>query len=226
MQDEMERRKVLGRKYSGGSIFASRLVCADCGEFYGAKTWHSNTKYRKTAWRCTNKYDGEERCGTPSLNEGTIKERFIEAVNAIVLDKEAVLEDCRIMRDVASDCTAIDAELAVLLQEIEVVTELTRRCIDENSRTAQNQTEFEAKYNGFVERYEKATVRVEELQTMRRQKERSADRIGEFMFDIGELNEPIQQFDEGLWLGLVERVLVHSDGRLVFQFTGGFESVA
>ena len=43
--------------------------------------------------------------------------------------------------------------------------------------------------------------------------------------DINELNEPIQQFDDGLWLALVERVLVHSDGLMTFQFIGGFETI-
>lgn len=224
VQDELERRKALGRKYSGTSIFATRLVCADCGEFFGAKTWHSNDKYRKTIWRCTHKYNGEDRCTTPNLNEETIQERFVDAVNSIVRDKAAVMEDCRIMRDVASDCTAIDEELTALLQEIEIVTELTRRCIDENSRAAQDQKEFEVRYNGYVDRYEKASARVTELQTQRREKERAANSIGDFMFDIGELNEPIQQFDEGLWLALVERVLIHGDGRMDFQFTGGFET--
>ena len=123
-----------------------------------------------------------------------------------------------------SDCTEIDAELTALLQEIEVVTELTRRCIDENSRNAQDQTEFEVRYNGYVERYEKASSRITKLQTLRKEKERAANNIGDFMFDINELSEPIQQFDEGLWLALVERVLVHSNGRLTFRFTGGFET--
>lgn len=35
-----------------------------------------------------------------------------------------------------------------LLEEIDVVTELTKRCIAENSQTAQNQEEYAAQYNG------------------------------------------------------------------------------
>jgi len=88
----------------------------------------------------------------------------------------------------------------------------------------EDQTEFEVRYNGYVERYEKASSRIIELQTLRKEKERAANNIGDFMFDINELSEPIQQFDEGLWLALVERVLVHSNGRLTFRFTGGFET--
>lgn len=54
-----------------------------------------------------------------------------------------------------TDCTGIDTEIESLLEEIDVVTGLTKRCIAENSQTAQNQEEYTARYNGFVERYEK-----------------------------------------------------------------------
>ena len=45
--NEIARRKRMGRKYSGASVLASRLICADCGDFYGTKVWHSNSKYRR-----------------------------------------------------------------------------------------------------------------------------------------------------------------------------------
>ena len=44
VQVEIARRKSLGRKYSGNSVFGARLVCGDCGGFYGAKTWNSTNK--------------------------------------------------------------------------------------------------------------------------------------------------------------------------------------
>ena len=50
VQAELARRKGLGHRYSGGSIFASRIVCGDCGAFYGPKVWHSNRKYRRIIW--------------------------------------------------------------------------------------------------------------------------------------------------------------------------------
>ena len=52
VQAEIARRKQLGRNYSGSGIFASKLICGDCGGFYGQKVWHSNDPYRKTIWRC------------------------------------------------------------------------------------------------------------------------------------------------------------------------------
>ena len=52
--------------------------------------------------------------------------------------KDALLEDCRIMQDHLTNCSAIDAELDELLREIAVVTELTQRCIQENAQSAQS----------------------------------------------------------------------------------------
>lgn len=50
VQEEMERRKKLGRRYRSGSLFSCRIICGDCGEFYGPKVWNSNSKYRRTIW--------------------------------------------------------------------------------------------------------------------------------------------------------------------------------
>ena len=69
------------------------------------------------------------------------------------------------MQATLTDCTGIDTEIESLLEEIDVVTELTKRCIAENSQTAQNQEEYAARYNGFVERYEKAKAQLEQLRT-------------------------------------------------------------
>ena len=74
------------------------------------------------------------------------------ALNAIIESKDNILEDCRLMQVTMTDCTGIDTEIESLLEEIDVVTELTKRCIAENSQTAQNQEEYAARYNGFEER--------------------------------------------------------------------------
>ena len=42
------------------------------------------------------------------------------------------------MQATLTDCTGIGTEIESLLEEIDVVTELTKRCIAENSQMAQN----------------------------------------------------------------------------------------
>ena len=67
VQAELARRKIIGKAYSGTSVFSSRLVCADCGDFFGQKVWHSTDAYRKEIWRCNHKFDGDKQCSTPHL---------------------------------------------------------------------------------------------------------------------------------------------------------------
>ena len=83
-----------------------------------------------------------------------------------------------------TDCTGIDTEIESLLEEIDVVTELTKRCIAENSQMAQNQEEYAARYNGFVERYEKAKAQLEQLRATKATREAQAEAIGAFMFEV------------------------------------------
>ena len=222
VQTEFERRKRISRQYSGKSIFSSRIICGDCGSFFGSKVWNSTSKYRRVIWQCNGKFKGYHKCETPHLDEETIKARFVTALNAIIDSKDTILEDCRLMQSTLTDCTGIDKEIQTLLEEIEVVTELTKRCIAENSQTAQNQEEYAARYNGFVERYEKAKTRVEELRSIKNARQAQADAIGAFMFEVQEL-DTLSEFDEKLWLTVIDTVTVHADGRMTFKFQGGTE---
>ena len=222
VQAEIARRKRISRHYSGKSIFSSRIICGDCGSFYGPKVWNSTDKYRRAVWQCNEKFHGEKKCATPHLDEETIKERFITALNAVLDDKDDILEDCRLMQTALTDCTGIDTEIESLLEEIDVVAELTNRCIAENSQTAQNQEEYAARYNGFVERYEKAKAQLEQLRTAKAAREAQAESIGAFMFEVRELDN-ITEFDKKLWLTVIDTVIVHADGQMTFKFQGGTE---
>ena len=225
VQNEMARRKALGRSYSGNSVFATRLVCADCGSFFGAKVWHSTDKYRRVIWQCNHKFNGK-KCETPTLAEETIKERFLTAVNSLVENRDALLEDCRLIQKTLTDCNEIDARLDTLMQEIEVVSELTKRCIEENAQNAQDQDAYAERYNGLVERYERTKAEVDDLQRRKAERQAKAENIGAFMFELVERQDAITEFDDRLWLATVDKATVYSDGRLVFLFQNGTEVTA
>lgn len=60
VQQELERRKSSRGRHSGVHLFSGKIRCGQCGEWYGSKVWHSNSKYRRVIWQCNHKYDGEE----------------------------------------------------------------------------------------------------------------------------------------------------------------------
>lgn len=109
-----------------------------------------------------------------------------------------------------------------LLEELDMVVELTKRCVDENSSTTLDQGDYLARYNGLVGRYDKAQDRVKELERKRTEQMAKADAIGGFMFRLRELDQPMDHFDERLWLDVIDRVVVHRDG-LTFKFQNGKE---
>ncbi len=221
VQAEIERRKRLGKKYSGNSVFSTRIVCADCGEFFGSKVWQSNSKYRKTIWQCNGKYNGDEPCGTPHLDENEIKARFVNAYNKLVYENEDILDDCRLMQQAVSDCTDIDEKLQTLYDETEVVTELTRKAIEQNSTETLNQEEYMKRYNGYVERYERLKADIAVLETEKQERLSKGIFIGGFMFEVSEFNTAIEDFDEQLWMMVIDCLEVHHDDRMVFKFRNG-----
>ena len=113
-----------------------------------------------------------------------------------------------------------------LRAELEVVAELTRKCIVENSSNALNQEEYLARYTALEQRYEGAKSRLETMLTRKAEREAKADQIGAFMFELAERDEPITEFDDRLWLAVIDTVTAHADGRLVFKFQNGTEVTA
>jgi len=224
VQDEFARRKEIGKAYSGKSVLGCKIICGDCGAYFGSKTWHSTDKYRTVIWQCNSKFDKEkERCSTPHFTEQEIKERFLKVYNSMIKDRDsyitAVAEAC----EAVCNTDAIDAEIANLLQEIEVITELTQKCISENSAMAQDQGSYTNRYNSLVERYETAKSRYDELVSVREERLQQGRAIQRCLTDLSGRTELLTEFDDCLWLTIVHSVVVKRDGTLVFRFFSGIE---
>ena len=138
VQEELARRKKLGRRYRSGSVFSCKIVCGDCGEFFGPKVWNSTDKYRRTIWQCNDKFNGAKRCETPHLTEDNIKAAFLDAFNRLLPNRERLIDDCRLIQATLTGCTDLNAKIGDLLQETDIVAGLIQRCVDENSTVAQD----------------------------------------------------------------------------------------
>lgn len=132
---------------------------------------------------------------------------------------------CRVngIQETSNNGSAIDAELEELRREMEVVAGLTRKCIKENSTAAQDQGGYTARYNGYVDRYEKAKERYDTLTALRQEKLTKAKAIDRFMATVSKRDELLTEFDNRLWLSLVDYAEVHRDGTLIFHFCDGIQ---
>lgn len=107
-------------RFSSVSTFSGKIKCGDCGSWYGAKIWHSNDKYRRIVWQCNHKFDGEEKCVTPHLEEETMKELFIKAISVLFTRKEEVLEELNVVKDIIFDTSALEVKLLQLQRGISI----------------------------------------------------------------------------------------------------------
>lgn len=222
VQEEIKRRKQIGRAYSGTSVFSAKLVCGDCGSWYGRKTWHSTDKYRATIWRCNHKYSAEKsRCRTPTVTEDEIKSRFLKVFNSIISSKKPYISACLTAKRAVTDTSEIDAEMNDLLREMEVVAGLTKKCIEENSTTVQDQEEYTARYNSYVDRYEMLKSRYDTLAAERENKLQKAKAIDRFIHTIKSRENLLTKFDLHLWMTTVENVTITDDGKMLFRFFDG-----
>jgi site-specific DNA recombinase len=217
VQAEMERRRQLGRPYSCNSPFSAKIVCGECGGFYGSKVWGSNTKYRRIVWRCNEKYRHTTPCQTPHLTEDDIKHRFLAAFNTLMAGREELLANCRLAQQALCDCTVIDKEITELRRESEVVSELARKAIYENAKTATNQGEN----SDYLLRYNYINGRFSDLEAQRLKRREKAKQLEEFIRDIGTQSLVLEEFDEKLWTAVIDKAKVESDGKLVFCFKDG-----
>ena len=46
VQNEIKRRSLGRRHLHKNSPFTAKIICGECGAYYGRKVWHSGTKYR------------------------------------------------------------------------------------------------------------------------------------------------------------------------------------
>lgn len=223
VQAEFQRRKAKGKNHNCNRLFSAQIVCGDCGEYYGSKVWHSNSKYRRVIWQCNSKFKNEEKCKTPHLYDTDIQRLFMAAVSKLYADREMILETCRLLQITLTDNTSIDAECEELIREMDVIAGLIRSCIEENASQAVDQASYIERYNGYVERYESLKDRYAQLQVKREERDAEAIRIGGFMFELRELDELPITFDEKLWHGLIDHVTVYHDERMIFHFKDGSE---
>lgn len=79
VQQELARRNQLKPKRSSrNSPFANKLLCGDCGSYYGHKVWRKGGKgdERYDVWYCNHRYNGDNKCTTPTLQEPELKAAF------------------------------------------------------------------------------------------------------------------------------------------------------
>ena len=222
VQAEIERRRA-GKRYSSVTIFSHRIKCGECGHWYGSKVWHSNDKYRRVVYQCNHKFEGAKKCSTPHLVEDEIKSVFIKAVSKLLKGKADMLENIRLVQEKICGTADLEAESQRLMGDLQVLSDMVQQCINENARIAQDQTDYQQRYNELVSRYDATKVRYDEVEKSIKARKLKAEKLDSFAKAIKTQGTVVMEFDEGLWGTLVDFMTVYGKDDIGVTFKDGTE---
>ena len=221
-QAELAKRTKDGTRYSGVSIFSNKIKYADCGGWYGSKVWHSTDRYRKVIYRCNKKYNGG-KCQTPHVTEDEVKAAFVSAYNQLVTEKKEIIANAEIIRKTLCVTDALQEEKGKLEEEMAVLVEMTQNIVAGNARVAQNQDEYQKRYDSPVGRYDTAKARYDEVVTAISAKEAQSERLANFIKVLKMQDGTISEFNGSLWGSMVEFATVGRKKEIIVTFRDGTE---
>lgn len=223
VQLEIERRARMGNRFSAKGPMASRLVCADCGGYFGAKTWHSTDAYRRVVWRCNDKYNptvtrasGGKKCTTTHVTEEQVYEAFGKIVSEIIEKQPMIIAACEAVLDELLNTHDLDARKEKLDQQEKRIAKGVDVLVARQSRMAQDS--FKDEYGALGIQMEQLEKKQAELQQERTDREYRA-RQSKLFLKVIEGLEVGPEIDSELFLALVDKVIV-GDG-LTFTLKNG-----
>lgn len=208
---------------SSVNIFSSKIKCGKCGSWYGSKVWHSNDKYRKVIWQCNHKYSDNEKCSTPHIDEKTVKEQFIRAVNIYMVEKDAIIACLESLLAEIQDTSEAEFEKANLQNELVAIANTVQQCIADNAHFASNQDEYEKKYNELVDRYEDVQTRISALDEQITRPLAEKETTAMYIEKLCGVPDTVTEFDDELWQGLLQYMTVYGKDDYGFTFADGTE---
>ena len=221
-QMELEWRRSLKGSYSGKSCFASRIVCGDCGAFYGSKVWHSTDEYRRTIWRCNNKYEGDKKCSTPHVTQDELEKAFVSVMQRVIAEKDAIFTVCREVLDEVLDTSELDRIATRLQDQALGMAERVRKLVEENARVQRDQDEFKEDYEVLLAEHTKLSEKIRAIAEQKKDKAERRRRIELFLHMLEEQKECVG-FEPGTFVALVDKVIIQHDGDMEFCFRNGMK---
>lgn len=221
VQKEIERRNPHRHKLHRSSPLNAKIICGECGGFYGRKVWHSNSKYRKSIWQCNCKYDNESHCNTPNLNEDEIKNAFITAFNQLLDDKASHIARLKEIQTELSDTSSLEEQLHAATSEHARLLANLRQYMEENTRQIQDQTEYNRRFSEMDTACQKQEEIIAQLKKQLIDQQTRKEQAARFLRILTECCNPVREFDTDFWSSMIENVTASQDKTLSFRFYDG-----
>ena len=203
------------------SCFSGKIFCGICGGLYSSKVWHSNSKYRRTIWQCNNKFKNADKRKTPNLTETELKSAFVTLFNEIIDNREEIIGfiEKTVLR--RYDMEELEKKIRIAETETKIKLDTVNEYVKLNSRTAMSQEEYSKCFDKLMAEYETTQEKLHRLEKEKNDIYASNEQCKKFIQTLKQ-SDILQDFDEELFNGTVEKISVYMD-RVVFEFKDGRE---
>lgn len=223
VQQEIERRRPNRRQLHRNTPFTARIICGDCGGYYGRKVWHSNCKHRKYIWRCNKKYQTGAPCSTPNLDESTIETAFMKAFNQVLGNKAEYIARFEEMLPMLANTSGLEKQLEKAKEKHTELLNSLRCYMEENTRQIQDQLEYNHRFSELDAECKKAEEEIAHLQNKILAQSGQKEQIRRCLNELKQCGNILEKFDLDLWNSMVESATIFTDKRLIFHFRDGTE---
>ena len=225
VQKELERRAGRhGRFYD--SPFTRKIICGDCGAYYGHRVWHSNDPYRKNIWLCNEKYENGSICRPPKVTDEEIMQTFLIAVNRLPQDRNAYCDEYeREFLPFIGDTMELEAKRSALTKKLNDQIAQIERLVLENAQKTQNQNVYVKEFDAINSSIEQKKILIHDIEqqiSVALSKKENARIYLEGLRNTAS-DTLITKFDIRLWHALVEYAKVMPDKTIIFHFRNGNE---
>ena len=222
VQDEMKRREEAGWKAQCVSIFSARIVCGDCGGFYGRKVWHAGSKYASWRWHCNNKFKKRKYCSTPTLKEESFKDAFVEVFNGLIKRRDEIEENYKLCLDALTNTSEYERQLEDLNNGCAEVQQLIHSLLITNGKQSDEECitekykEYEARLDTFAKLKQELDMKIAACSAKRTQ-------VKGFLRELKKHDQPLAEFDNIIWQSVIHHARVDNDCTITFVFRDGTE---
>lgn len=154
------------------------------------------------------------------------KAAFVSAYNQLVYEKAENVANAEIIRQTLCRMDALEEEKQSLADEMNVLVEVTQGIVAENARIAQDQDEYQKRYNALVERYDAAKAKYGAVVDRITAKEAQSARLLDFIKMLEAQDGILAEFDERLWSSMVDFITVGRRKEKAVTFKDGTEIMA
>ena len=222
VQREIKRRTARKGKFYD-SPFTGKVVCGDCGAYYGHRVWHSNTRYRRNIWLCNEKYDNGSKCHPPRVTDDELEQAFIVAANQMLVHKAEYIDSYeeRIL-PLMINATPLEERRESLKAEMLKLNAEAERLIHDNATRPQDQLEYAKKFDELTQALAQKEAEITSLEEQIGELYATKKQVEIFLEALRQSDEDcIKTFRVSTWHAFVDYAEITAGKTIVFHMRDG-----